>query len=38
MAIVAIVLGIISIVMGCIQIIWIFFFGGMHVLQGMMQR
>ena len=38
MAIVAIVLGIISVVMGCIQIIWIFFFGGMHVLQGMMQR
>lgn len=38
MAIVAIVLGIISVVMGCIQIIWVFFFGGMQVLQGMMQR
>jgi hypothetical protein len=31
------ILGAIAIVLGCIQIIWIVFFGGMNVLQGMSQ-
>jgi hypothetical protein len=35
MAIVGIVLGIISSILGCLQVIWIFFFGGMNVIQQM---
>ncbi len=38
MAIVGIVMGILSLVFGCIQITWIFFFGGMGKLQQIMQH
>lgn len=35
MALVGMILGAISILLSCLQIIWIFFFGGMSVLQGL---
>ena len=35
MVIVAMVLGIISLVMACVQVIWISFFGGLSVLQNL---
>jgi hypothetical protein len=36
-AVAGIILGIISVILSCIQIVWIFFFGGLNVLQGMSQ-
>lgn len=36
-AVAGMILGIIATILGCIQIIWIFFFGGLNVLQGMSQ-
>jgi thiol:disulfide interchange protein len=38
MAIVGIVMGFISLILTCVQIIWIFFLGGMSVLQQLMQH
>jgi len=32
---VGMILGVVSIVLGCLQLIWIIFFGGMNVLKGM---
>jgi hypothetical protein len=37
-AIAGIVLGLISLFLGCLQIIWIIFFGGMNVLQQLANR
>jgi hypothetical protein len=37
-AIAGMILGVISIVLGCLQLIWIIFFGGMNVLQQMANR
>ena len=34
-AILGIVLGAISVLLGCLQVIWIVFFGGLSVLQGL---
>jgi hypothetical protein len=36
-AVAGIILGIISVILSCIQILWIFFFGGLNVLKGMSQ-
>lgn len=35
MAVAGMVLGIISLLLSCIQIIWIFFFGGLSILQNL---
>ncbi len=35
MAMVGIIVGIIATLLGCLQLIWIIFFGGLNVLQGM---
>ncbi len=37
-AVAGIILGFISIILGCLQIIWIAFFGGLNVLQGLANR
>ncbi len=37
-AVAGMILGVISIILGCLQLIWIIFFGGMNVLQQMMNR
>ena len=37
MAMVGIVVGIIATILGCLQLIWIIFFGGMGALQGLAQ-
>lgn len=35
MAVVGIIMGIISLILSCIQIIWIFFFGGLNMIEQM---
>lgn len=37
-AMAGIVLGLISLFLGCLQLIWVIFFGGMNVLQHLMNR
>jgi hypothetical protein len=37
-AVAGMILGVISIILGCLQLIWIIFFGGMNVLQQMANR
>jgi hypothetical protein len=34
-AVAGIILGVISLILGCLQIIWVAFFGGLNVLQGL---
>jgi hypothetical protein len=38
MALVGIVMGIISLIFGCLQIVWVIFFGGLGILQGLAEQ